>query len=146
MAISICAIAQIRLSLFLKCIWEPWKNFFQTKLKVIVSLTYKNMWIVIDIQSFTPFSWSASYIFVLVHFQRTSSKTSNVLRGKNSHLKLVNKVSTLQIAFWSMAVGWLKKDSYRIMNAVLIKLMHAQLGIPVDLDKMPLAIIEWYLR
>lgn len=52
----------------------------------------------------------------------------------------------LQIVFWSMAVGWLKKDSYRIMNAVLIELMHAQLGIPVDLDKMPLAIIEWYLR
>lgn len=32
------------------------------------------------------------------------------------------------------------------MNAVLIELKHAQLGIPVDLDKMPLAIIEWYLR
>ena len=104
------------------------------------------MWIVIDIQSFTPFSWSASYIFVLVHFQRTISKTSNVLKEKNNHLKLVNKVSMLQIVFWSMAVGWLKKDSYRLMNAVLIELMHAQLGIPVDLDKMPLAIIEWYLR
>lgn len=82
MAISICPIVQIRLSLFLKMHLRALKNFFQAKLKVIVSLTYKNMWIVIDIQSFTPFSWSASYIFVLVHFQRTSSKTSNVLKGK----------------------------------------------------------------